>query len=136
MGQRLIGFEGKVYHGTAGSTASTELTIVREVNYAIDPSEADVSDRASIIEYSRTAMVKFSIDMEVNNDASNAFVAAIRAAAVGGGTIALRLRDKTSGWGPDGDFNVKLDESQPLKDAQRLKLSFTPNNDTRSLSFS
>jgi hypothetical protein len=133
---RRVGFEGKLYWGAAGSTATTELGISRDVAYKFDPSLADVSDRASIIEYSRTAMVKFSLEIECNNDDSNAFVAAVRVAAAAGGTMAFRTRDKTSGWGCDGDFTIALDESQALKDAQRLKITATPNNDTRGITWS
>lgn len=133
---RRVGFEGKLLWGPAGSTGTTELTIARDVSYKFDPSLADVSDRASIIEYQRTAMVKFSLEFECNNDDSNAFVAAARVAAAAGGTMAFRTRDKTSGWGCDGDFAIALDESQALKDAQRIKVVASPNNDTRAISWS
>jgi hypothetical protein len=133
MGVRRIGFEGKLYYGTAGSTAATELTIARDVSYKIESTSVDVTDRASIFEYSRTATVKVGLEFEVNNDASNAFVAAVRAAATAGTAIAFRTRDYSSGYGLDGDFIVSLDESQPLKDAQRIKVSAMPTNDLRSL---
>jgi hypothetical protein len=133
---RRIGFEGKLYWGAAGSTANTELTIARDVSYKFDPTKGDVSDRASIIDYDRVCGVKFSLDFEVNNDDSNAFVAAARAAAAAGTTIAFRTRDKAAGWGCDGDFTISLDESQPLRDRQAIKVSVTPNNDTRNITWS
>jgi hypothetical protein len=133
---RRVGFEGKLYWGAAGATATTELVIARDVSYKFDPSKANVSDRASIIEYERTSMVKFSLEFEVNNDDSNAFVNAARLAAAAGGTMAFRTRDKTSGWGCDGDFTIALDESQPLQDAQRIKVTCSPNNDTRGITWS
>ena len=136
MGVRRVGFEGKLYWGTAGSTAATELTIARDVNYQFTGAKADVSDRASIIEYSRTAMVGFSLDFEVNNDATNAFLAAVRAAAAAGTAIAFKTLDRTSGYGCDGDFIVDLGEGQPLKDAQRLRVTCTPTNDSRSITWS
>jgi hypothetical protein len=133
---RRIGLEGKLYWGAAGATAGTELTIARDVSYTFDPTLADVSDRESIIEYERVAKVKFGLEFEVNNNDSNAFVAAVRAAAAAGMLLAFRTRDKTSGWGCDGDFNIKLDESQPLKDAQRLKVVASPCNDNRPTTWS
>jgi len=136
MAERLIGFEGKLYWGAAGSTAATELTIVRDVSYKFDTSDADVSDRGSIIKYSRAAQVAFSLELEVNNDSSNSFISAIRTAAAAGDPIAFRTRDKTSGWGCDGDFIISTDESQPLTDAQRLKFSCMPTNENRSISWS
>ena len=132
----LMGFEGKLYWGAAGSTGSTELTITRDVNYKFEPTQGDTSDRGSIIDYSRTAGVKFSLEIEVRNNPSNSFIAAVRAAAVAGGRLAFRTRDKTSGWGCDGDFNIGIDESQPLRDRQAIKVSATPNNEDRAITWS
>lgn len=125
---KLMGFSGKLYWGTAGSTASTELTIARDVSYKFEPVEADVSDRASIIELVDVPMIKFSLELEVNNKDTDAFIAAARTAAATGGAIAFRTRDKTSGYGVDGDFIIGDDEGQPLKDAQRLKISAKPTD--------
>jgi len=133
---RRIGFEGKLYWGAAGATATTELTIARDVSYKFDPTLVDTSDRASIVEYQKTGMLKFSLEFECNNNDSDAFVNAARVAAAAGGTMAFRTRDKTAGWGCDGDFNIALDESQALRDAQRMKIVATPNNDTRGMSWS
>jgi hypothetical protein len=125
---KLMGFVGKLYWGAAGSTASTELTIARDVNYKFEPVEGDVSDRASIIELVDVAMVKFSLEFEVNNKDTDGFIAAVRTAAATGGAIAFRTRDKASGYGVDGDFIIGDDEGQPLKDAQRLKVSAKPTD--------
>jgi len=123
-----MGFEGKLYWGVAGSTAATELTIARDVGYRFEPTEADVSDRASIIELVDVAMVKFALDFEINNQDTNAFVLAMRTAAATGGAIAFRTRDKSAGWGVDGDFIIGDDEGQPLKDAQRLRVVCKPTD--------
>jgi len=133
---RRIGLEGKLYWGAAGSTGSTELTIVRDASYKFDPDKADVADRASIINYKRVTGVSFTLDFETNNDDSNTFVAAARAAAAAGTLIAFRTRDKTSGWGVDGDFSISLDESQPLRDRQAIKISAEPCNDNRAVTWS
>ena len=125
---KRMGFEGKLYWGPAGGTAATELTIARDVGYRFEPTEADVSDRASIVELTDVAMVKFSLDFEVNNQDTNAFIAALRTAAATGGAIAFRTRDKAAGYGVDGDFIIGDDESQPLKDAQRLRVVCKPTD--------
>jgi hypothetical protein len=125
---KRMGFEGKLYWGVAGSTGTTELSIARDVGYRFEPTEADVSDRASIIELVDVAMVKFALDFEINNQDTNAFVAAMRTAAATGGAIAFRTRDKSAGWGVDGDFIIGDDEGQPLKDAQRLRVVCKPTD--------
>lgn len=125
---KRMGFEGILYWGAAGSTASTALTIARDVSYKWESTEADVSDRSSLIDLSDVAGVKFSLEFEVNNDNSNAFIAAVRAATIAGTAIAFRTRDRTSGYGVDGDFIVSVDESQPLRDAQRIKVTASPTD--------
>lgn len=132
----LMGFEGKISWGAPGTTAPTELTIARDVNYKFDSAQGDTSDRGSIIDYSRVAGVKFSLELEVRNKPTDAFIAAVRAAVIAGTPMAFRTRDKASGWGVDGDFNIGLDESQPLRDRQSIKISATPNNENRSLTWS
>lgn len=125
---KRMGFEGKLYYGTAGSTAGTELTIARDVSYKFEPTKADISDRGSIIDLMDVAGIAFSIEFEINNQDSNAFVALARAAASTGGAMAFKTLDKTSGWGVDGDFIVTEDESQALRDAQRLKFTLDPTD--------
>lgn len=125
---KRMGFEGKLYWGVAGGTASTELTIARDVSYKFEPTEADVSDRSSIIDLVDVAGIKFSLEFEVNNQDTNAFIAALRTAAATGGAIAFRTRDKSAGYGVDGDFIVGDDEGQPLRDAQRIKVSAKPTD--------
>jgi phage head maturation protease len=125
---KRMGFEGKLYWGAAGSTASTELTIARDVSYTFENDEADVSDRGSILNLKDVAGVTFGLEFEVNNNDSNAFIAAARAAAIGGTAVAFRTRDKTSGWGVDADFILGIEESQPLRDAQRIKVTCAPTD--------
>lgn len=134
---KRMGFEGKLYWGTAGSTAATELTIVRDVNYKYESSFVDVSDRASIIGDNDVGQVGFTLEFEVNNDNSNAFIAALRAAVIAGTAIAFKTEDMTSGYGCDGDFVFGEDEDQPLTDAQRIKVSARPTQKSgRTISWS
>lgn len=125
---KRMGFEGLLYWGAAGSTASTELTIARDVSYKWESAEADVSDRSSIIDLSDVAGVKFSLEFEILNNDSNSFVSSMRTAVVAGTAIAFRTRDKASGYGVDGDFILSVDESQPLRDAQRIKITAMPTD--------
>jgi len=125
---KKMGFEGITLWGAAGSTATTELKIVRDVSYSFENSEADISDRNSIIDLADVAGVKFGLEFEVNNQTTNAFIAAVRAASIAGTAMAFRTRDVTAGWGVDGDFIVAVSETQPLRDAQRLAIKATPTD--------
>jgi hypothetical protein len=125
---KRMGFEGKLYWGAAGSTASTELKIARDVSYRFENVEADISDRNSIIDLFDVAGIGFSLEFEVNNQDTDAFIAEARAAIILGNAMAFRTRDKTSGWGVDGDFILSDDEGQPLRDAQRLRFTCRPTD--------
>lgn len=125
---KRMGFEGLLLWGAAGSAGTTELKIARDVSYKFENAEADISDRSSIINLYEVGGVDFSLEFEINNQDTNAFIAAVRAAAVAGTAIAFRTRDKTAGWGVDGDFIVSVDESQALRDAQRIKISAKPTD--------
>lgn len=124
---KLMGFNGKLYSGTAGSTASGLLK-ARDVSYKIDSVTDDVSDRNDIHELVDVAQIKIGLQFELNNRDDDALATAIRAAVISGAAIALRTRDKTSGWGVDADFVLSLSEEQPLKGAQRLKVDAMPTD--------
>jgi hypothetical protein len=125
---KRMGFEGRLYWGAAGSTAATELKIARDVSYKLEPTKVDVSDRNSIVDLVDAAGIKFTLDFEINNQSTDAFVAAFRTACAAGTAIAFRTRDSASGWGVDGDFIVSDDEGQPLRDAQRIKITCEPTD--------
>lgn len=125
---KRMGFEGKLYYGTAGTSAATELTIARDVSYRFEIDEADVSDRGSIINLVDVAGISFSLEFEINNQSTNAFVATMRAAVAAGTPLAFKTEDATSGFGVDGDFVFSDDEQQPLRDAQRLRLVCRPTD--------
>jgi hypothetical protein len=124
-----MGFEGKIYwDSTPGSTATTELQIVRDASYGLEPVEGDVSDRSSLLNLVDVAGLNFNIEFEINNKDSDAFISAARAAALAGNGLPLRTMDKASGYGVDGDFIIGLNESQPLRDAQRIRVTAKPTD--------
>jgi hypothetical protein len=125
---KRMGFEGKLYYGTAGGAATTELKIARDVSYRFENVEADISDRNSIIDLFDVAGIGFSLEFEVNNQDTDAFIAAARAAIITGAALAFKTEDKASGWGVTGDFIMSDDEGQPLRDAQRLRFTCRPTD--------
>lgn len=129
MAKKRMGFEGLLLWGsTGGTTAATELTEARDVSYVLENVEADISDRSSIINLMDVAGLNFSLEFEVNNKDASAFVSAARAQSIIGGGLPLLTADKAGGWGVDADFIIGLDESQALRDAQRIKISAKPTD--------
>ena len=47
MATFVLGMNAKLYHGTAGNPASTEMTNVRNVTLNLEAGEADVTPRAN-----------------------------------------------------------------------------------------
>ncbi len=47
MATFILGKDAKLYHGTAGSTATTEMSNVRDVTLNLEAGEADVTTRAN-----------------------------------------------------------------------------------------
>lgn len=129
MAKKRMGFEGLLlWSATQGATADTELTEARDVSYVLENTEADISDRSSLVDLMDVAGIKFSLEFEVNNKDSSTFVAAARAQAVAGGGLALLTADKAGGWGVDGDFIIGIDENQALRDAQRIRVRASPTD--------
>ena len=125
---KRMGFEGKVYTGAAGSTAATELTIVRDVTFNLDPDRADTSDRASFINMTDAAGCTVSIDIEINNDNSNAFIATLLANTAAGTPYAFKLEDYSGHTVFDGDCITSFNNTEPLRDAQRISFNATPTD--------
>lgn len=126
---KLMGFKGKLLCGAAGSTPSDSATLkARDVNYKIDSVTDDVSDRNDIHALYDVAQLDIGLQFELNNDDGSSLAQSIRNAVVAGEGVALRTRDKASGWGVNADFIVSLSEDQPLKGAQRIKIDAKPTD--------
>ncbi len=127
-----MGFEGLVYYGVAGSTASTLITNRVDVTLDVDPQMGDTtvagSGSAVPIESERPATIKFSSTLTMKNSGSDPILAALRAAAAAGTPVAYRMVDISGGKGFDGDVNVKMSSGRPLKGEQTFDFTFTPNN--------
>lgn len=127
---KRVGFEGKLYRGTAGSTASDEVTGVTDVNYTVDADRADTSTRASIWKFSKVAMLSLSIDFTMKQDETDSDLTALKAAAVAGTPIALRTRDYASGYGVDADFNITFQKGEPLNGEQTVQFTAEPTDES------
>jgi hypothetical protein len=131
-----MGFEGLVYYGTAGSTASTLIENRGDVTIDVDPQTDDTTvagdGTGPPLESEDVATRKWSATMNMKNDSSDSVLEALRVAACAGTQVAIRMKDYSSGKGYDGDCNVKMSHGKPLKGAQTFDFTFTPNNKLRA----
>jgi hypothetical protein len=126
-----IGLEAKLYRGTAGSQAATEMKNVKDLTLTVEKDEADISSRASSWALVRAKMKKGSIDFKMNWDASDADCLAIKTAFFADTALAFFVTDG-AGTGLDADFEIlKFAENQPLVTGQEVDVSIKPTYLTR-----
>jgi len=131
MANVKMGFEGLVYRGTAGSTATTLLENIKDVSYNLDIEKGNTTVRGDSttipIETEDVSVRKVSIEFNMINDTTDTDLETIRAAAFAGTIIALRLKDHSSGKGFDGDVTLSVGNSLPLAGEQDISFTATPS---------
>ena len=143
MAKVRMGYEGQIFRGTAGSTASTQITaLVTDIEVSTNIETATTTDRGDgttlpiITEDAVAAGQEITFTM-LNKD-SDASIAAFRA-AIEPSThtpIALRLKDWSSGVGFDGDVTLSFNHSKGLGDRQELSFTAKPTKQSaRSYTF-
>lgn len=125
-----MGFEGILYYGTAGSTASTQLTNVRDITITRDVERGDTTVRGTSagppIKTSHVSTRAVNIEVTMLNDSTDASLEAMRVAAAEGYAVALRGKDYASGKGPDGDYTMSESEPWPLNGEQVVTFTCEP----------
>jgi len=115
----ILGMNAKIYYGAAGSTASTELTNVKDVTLSLEAGEADVTTRANQ-GWRATAptLRECTAEFEMQWKPSDAGFQAVKDAFLSAGTIALLILTEEDGEGPDGDFSITgFSRSEPLEES-------------------
>lgn len=136
MAVRKMSFEGEIYYGVKGSTASTKLTNVRDVNLGIEHEEGDTSERGSganpPIKYSRVTGRMVSVDWQMLEKSDDTSLSALKTAAAAGTPVAIKLVDYASGTTRfDGDMIVSYKKSEPHGKEMAYTFTGKPNNDDR-----
>jgi hypothetical protein len=124
-----MGLEAKLYLGTAGATATTLMTNVRDLTEPMAPGSADISSRGSRVELVGPGMLTYSLQWESNWSDTDTSVQTLYAAAAAGTAVALRTKDFSTGKGVDADFIMtKADHKQPLKEGQKIDFEAKPTD--------
>jgi hypothetical protein len=130
-----MGYEGMIYYGAPGSSATTLLTNSRDVKITLEPQYGNTTVRGDStsppVESVGVSSIKWGATLSMVNKTSDTALTAMLTAATTGAPIALRFKSTTSGKGYDGDVNVKYEQGAPLKGEQTLDFSFEPNRDLR-----
>ena len=133
MGIRL-GMDAKLYHGPAGSTATSELTNTRDVTLNLETGEADATTRGSNGWRAIVATLKEgTVEFEMIWDTEDSGFSAIKDAFFNNTPIALAVLDKTDGSGLDADFMItNFSRSEPLEEAITVSVSARPTYSDRA----
>jgi len=129
-----LGMEAKLYHGPAGSTATSELTNVKDVTLNLETGEADVTTRGNQGWRATVATLKNgSVEFEMIWDTSDAGFTAIQQAYFNNTPIALAILDGAGGSGLDADFSItNFTRNEPLEEAMTVSVTAKPTYSTRA----
>lgn len=136
MANTKRGYEGQIFYGAAGATASTQLTNVLDLDYDTSLTRGDTTVRGVGTtlpqETSLPTAIKPVITWSMLNKSNDAALTALRAAAKAGTIIALRTKDHSTGTGFDGDVTLSMKLGKPLKGVQKFDFSAEATDDTRT----
>lgn len=129
----LLGKDAKLYYGSAGSTAATELTEVSDVTYDDDTSEIDCTTRASGgFKSTETGFSDITITFTIKAKSGDTGLDAIMSAKQTKTAIALLCRDAAGGAGVDADFKItKMSRKEGLEDPVTYDCTAKVNTATR-----
>lgn len=119
MADFILGMNAKIYYGTTGATATTELTNVKDVTITLEAGEADVTTRANN-GWRATAptLRECSLEFEMVWKTSDPGFTAVKAAFLANETIALLALSEAGGEGIDGDFSItNFSRNEALEEA-------------------
>jgi len=129
-----LGMEAKLYYGTAGATANTELINVKDVTLNLETGEADVTTRGNQGWRATVATLKNgTVEFEMIWDTGDAGFAAIKDAYFNNTAIALAILDGANGEGLDADFSItNFSRNEPLEEAITVSVTAKPTYSTRA----
>lgn len=136
MTTTYMGYESKLYYGTANATAATLITNARDVKYSIGNKKAPTTVKGSgsspPIEVERVVGLTASITWQMTDKSGDTTLTALIAAAAAGTVFALRTLPHSGGTGYDGDVTVSCEVGQPYQGENTFDFTATPNDDNRT----
>jgi hypothetical protein len=128
----MIGLDAKTYYGAAGATATTELTIVREVNMNEARDDAVSGYRDSDTKSHDVGLNDVTVSLVLKNKTSDAGYRAIMDAYDARTPIALLIVDSANGEGLDADFVIiSRSQAQPIDGVIEWSYELAVNTDLR-----
>jgi len=131
MANVKMGFEGKLYYGAAGATASTLLENVKDITVNMEVERGDTTVRGTgaspPIKTEDVTQRMLGLEFVMINDITDTSFAALMTAAAAGTGVALRGKDHASGKGPDSDYTLSVSAPWPLNGEQVVTFTASPS---------
>lgn len=131
-----MSFEGELYYGSAGTTASTKITDCRDVSINFDHQKAPTTVRgdgtAPPIRHQRVVERVLSMEFTMtikNTGAGAAAYAALMAALANGTPVSIRGKDYAGGKGPDFDATLTGKKGEPHGGEQTFQFTAEPTDE-------
>lgn len=120
---KKMGYQGILYYGAAGATASTQVTNCKDLSYSYGPVTEDTTVRGDgstvpIRTARPVARELKDLSWTMIEKSDDTTLTALKSAAANGSVIALRTKSYSSGTGFDGDVYIECTNGQPLGGAQ------------------
>jgi len=123
---KKMGYQGLLYYGTKGSTASTQVLQRVDASYDIDVevgSTTSAGDGTAVpLTTGEAVALSGTITFNMIVDSNDAALVAFRAAAATGNPIALRFIAYTGTTGMDADCVIKITQGAPLGGEQTVDI--------------
>ncbi len=133
MAATKMGYQGCFYYGVYGSSATTQITNIRDKNYNSDLGMGNTTkagDGTAVPKKTESPTeLSASLDWQMLEVVGDATLEAIKTAAAAGTMIALRTKDYAAQKGFDGDVYVKLNRSYPLAGETVHSFTAMPTDD-------
>ena len=132
----ILGLNCVLYRGTAGQTATTEMTNVKDVELNLTTGEADITTRAANGWRAYASTLKeASLTFQMNYDSDDTDLTAIQTAFMNNSAISFLVGDD-KGNGLDADFVItEFNIPQPLEEAVTVSVTAKPTLSTRAPSW-
>ena len=133
MGIKL-GMHAKLYYGTAGALATTEIANCKDLTLNLEKGESDVTTRGNNGWRAFVGTLKSgTIEWEMVWDTGDGAFNAIKNAYFNDTPIALAILDGPNGEGLDADFSVtNFSRNEPLEEAITVNVTVKPTYSTRA----
>lgn len=136
MPVKKMSFEGKIYHGNAGSEGTTEIGNVTEITETFGIEEGETTEKGTSdtapVNTSRVTARTYEIQFTMYNKEGDTSLNDLRAAAVAGTPVAIRTKSYATGTGFDGDMILSWTHGRPHKGSQTYQFTGKPNDDERA----